>query len=317
MIVFGPVVSRRLGKSLGINHIPPKYCTYSCVYCQVGKTNHLIHERQEFYAPEEVYKIVEDKLDQLRKIGETVDFITLVPDGEPTLDKNLRELINRLKTIGLPVAVITNGSLLGNVEVRESLGVADWVCVKIDTVVKNTWRKINRPIEFLDLTDILHGIEEFAKSFQGTLVTETMLIKNLGDSSRAIQKTARFIHNLRPGHSYLLIPTRPPAEFWVEPPDAQDITRAYLLFKQYIPNVTLLIDFPIDNFPVTSHLEEEILSLTSVHPLRKQDMEHMIRKDKSEFSTIEKLIREDKLIQTEYQGDTFYIRKFSPQIRSG
>jgi wyosine [tRNA(Phe)-imidazoG37] synthetase (radical SAM superfamily) len=113
----------------------------------------------------------------------------------------------------------------------------------------------------------------------------------------------------------LLIPTRPPAEFWVEPPEEQDITRAYFLFKQFVTHVTLLIDFPDDAFPVTSHLEEEILSLTSVHPLRRQDMELMIRKAKSEFSMVDKLIKEDKLIQTEYQGDTFYIRKFSNQIR--
>lgn len=158
-------------------------------------------------------------------------------------------------------------------------------------------------------------MEKFAGSFRGIFVTETMLIKNMNDSQQAIKKTARFISNLQPKHSYLLIPTRPPAEFWVDPPDEQKITRVYCLFKQYIPKVTLLIDFPDDAFPVTSHLEEEILSLTSVHPLRKQDMQLMIKKAESDFSIIEKLIKADKLMQTEYRGNTFYIRKFSNQIR--
>ncbi len=311
MIVFGPVTSRRLGKSLGINHIPPKYCTYSCVYCQVGKTNHLIHERKNFYEAEEVYEIVKNKLEQLSQIHEVVDFITLVPDGEPTLDNNLNEIIEKLKNLGPPIAVITNGSLLGDMHVRDSLKSADWVCIKVDTVEENSWKKINRPHESLDLKDILAGIELFTESFKGNFVTESMLIKNLNDSPETVRETAKFIKKLQPRHSYLLIPTRPPAELWVQPPEEQIVTEAYHIFKEYCPKVTLLIDFPADKIPVTSHLEDEILALTSVHPLRQIEVNQMIKDAKSEDTIIERLIKENKLIKTDYNGYTFYLRKFS------
>src|SRR4030043_566001 len=93
MIVFGPVPSRRLGRSPGINHIPPKHCTYSCVYCQLGRTMKLETGRQEFYRPEAIRKAVEKKVSSAREAGEAIDYLTFVPDGEPSLDIHLGEAI--------------------------------------------------------------------------------------------------------------------------------------------------------------------------------------------------------------------------------
>jgi wyosine [tRNA(Phe)-imidazoG37] synthetase (radical SAM superfamily) len=110
MIAFGPVPSRRLGHSLGINNIPPKICTYSCVYCQVGRTINMQVKRKSFYKPEEVIHEVVKKIREAKNIGEPVDYLTFVPDGEPTLDVNLGNEIELLKTLGIKIAVITNSS---------------------------------------------------------------------------------------------------------------------------------------------------------------------------------------------------------------
>ena len=125
--VFGPVPSRRLGRSLGINNIPPKICSYSCVYCQLGRSLKMTSQRRAFYAPEALFAEVEQKLAALQRSHELVDYLTIVPDGEPTLDLNLGKLIKLLKTLGIRIAVITNASLLDDPGVREDLEQADWV----------------------------------------------------------------------------------------------------------------------------------------------------------------------------------------------
>ena len=176
MLVFGPVPSRRLGSSLGINHIPPKNCSFACVYCQVGSTTKLITERQEFYSADVILEEVERKIVECEKIKKPIDFLTLVPDGEPTLDINLRQLILGLKQFRIPVAVISNASIIDRNDVQEDLQLADWVSVKVDSVIETEWRQINRPYRRLSLTDILDGIMRFRKIFHGHLVTETMLV---------------------------------------------------------------------------------------------------------------------------------------------
>ena len=121
MLVFGPVPSRRLGRSLGINNIPPKTCTYACVYCQLGRTPRLQIERQTFYSTEDLCDAVTCKLRAARERHEPVDYLTFVPDGEPTLDENLGATIAALKPLGIPIAVITNTSLIWDPAVREAL----------------------------------------------------------------------------------------------------------------------------------------------------------------------------------------------------
>jgi wyosine [tRNA(Phe)-imidazoG37] synthetase (radical SAM superfamily) len=134
MIAFGPVPSRRLGRSLGINNILPKICTYSCVYCQLGRTLKMQVQRQAFYEPGEIWSAVSDKVEKVRETGEAIDYMAFVPDGEPTLDINLGREIELLKRLSLPVAVITNASLIWRQDVRTDLMAADWVSLKVDAV---------------------------------------------------------------------------------------------------------------------------------------------------------------------------------------
>ncbi|MDY0096053.1 MAG: radical SAM protein, partial [Candidatus Vecturithrix sp.] len=153
-IAFGPVPSRRLGQSLGINNIPPKTCSYSCVYCQLGRTLKMQITREVFYDPDEIFREVEQKVEQSREKGEAIDYLTYVADGEPTLDLQLDREIKLLRDLGCQIAVITNASLLWMLDVREALRLADWVSVKIDALTPEIWHRIDRPYGALQLDTI-------------------------------------------------------------------------------------------------------------------------------------------------------------------
>jgi len=211
-LVFGPVPSRRLGRSLGINNIPPKECTYACVYCQLGNTIKLEVERRKLYSTEDLSAAVGKQLESLKDNPDKIDYLTFVPDGEPTLDLLLTENIEALKKFRIKIAVITNSSLMGNEEVRNALLLADWVSVKIDTVNEGTWHKIDRPHGKLDFSEILEGIKIFSEKHKNYFVTETMLVKGSNDDIEELKSTSKFISELNPDAAYIAIPTRPPAE---------------------------------------------------------------------------------------------------------
>ncbi|AEC52561.1 hypothetical protein PNA2_1646 [Pyrococcus sp. NA2] len=303
MIAFGPVPSRRLGKSLGINNIPDKICSYSCVYCQIGRTLKMEVERREFYDPREIFREVEMRLE---KVGD-VDYITFVPDGEPTLDVNLGIEADMLKDLGYRLAILTNSSLIWREDVREDLSLFDYVSLKLDAVSEEIWRKVDRPHKSLKLRDILEGMLEFRREFKGTLVTETMLINvNYGDELR---KIAEFLKELKPDKAYIAIPTRPPAERWVKPASEAIINEAYNLFSEVVKDVEYLIGYEGNAFAFTGNVEEDLLSITAVHPMREEAVRELLRKANADWSVVEKLIREGKLIELEYNGKKFYMRK--------
>jgi len=309
-ITFGPVPSRRLGHSLGINNIPPKICTYSCTYCQLGKTKKMQIERQQFYTPEKIVNAVKNKVKKAKTKGESIDYLTFVSDGEPTLDSNLGKEISYLKEFGIKIAVITNASLLSEKDVRDDIGNADWVSLKIDTVDNVIWKKINKPHKSLIFERILEGISEFSLSFKGYLTTETMLIQNVNDQIRNIESTAVFIKGLHPTKSYISIPIRPPAEKWAKPTSETNLNIAYQIFTKYGIDAEYLTGYEGNTFGFTGEIEEDILSVASVHPIRKDGVTELLEKADKDWSIVEKLLHEDKLIEVEYNKNKFYIRKF-------
>ena len=305
-IAFGPVPSRRLGKSLGINNIPPKICTYSCIYCQLGRTKNLQRERKEFYRPQEIVHSVEQKVTS--KKDEVIDYLTFVPDGEPTLDVHLGEEIELLKSLGMNIAVITNSSLLSDKQVRDDLRNADWVSLKIDAISQDIWKNINRPHGSLQLSTILEGLVDFAQSFNGYLATETMLIKHTNDTSSELEKIARFLHELQPNKSYISIPTRPPAEPWVHLPTEKNLATAYHIFIEHNIPTEYLIGYEGNAFSSTGDLEEDILSITAVHPLREEGISELLKKTGQGWEVVEDLLKEKKIIETEHKNKKFYLR---------
>lgn len=310
MITFGPIPSRRLGRSLGINNIPPKICTYSCVYCQIGKTSNMKIHPQVFYSPSQIFNEVQKKVEKSREKGEPIDYLTFVPDGEPTLDINLGQEIKSIKSLGIKIAVITNASLINQKQVRENLEEADLVSLKVDSVEEEIWRRVNHPHRSLCLKTILEGILKFSGTFKGKIITETMLIKNINDDSQYIKKVANFLAQLKPSKSYLSLPIRPPADSRVQSPSEEVVNRSYNLFKEKIKQVECLIGYEGNAFAFTGEVEEDILSITSVHPMREEALKYFLKRAKSDWSIVEELIEQGKLVESEYEEHKFYIRKF-------
>ena len=309
MIIFGPVPSRRLGRSLGINNIPPKICTYSCIYCQLGKTSKMKIEPQVFYSSSQIFKEVQEKVKKSKEKGELIDYLTFVPDGEPTLDINLGQEIKLIKSLGIKIAVITNSSLIDKKIVQENLTKADLISFKIDSVEEEIWRKVDRPNRNLSLKDILNSMLKFKKNFKGEIITETMLVKDINDKSQHIKKVANFIAKLKPSRAYLSIPIRPPADSWVQSPSEEVVNQSYNLFKEKVDQVECLIGYEGNAFAFTGEVEEDILSITSVHPMREDAMKDFLRRANSDWLVIERLIKQGKLVESEYEGHKFYIRK--------
>jgi wyosine [tRNA(Phe)-imidazoG37] synthetase (radical SAM superfamily) len=315
MIAFGPVPSRRLGRSLGINNIPPKVCTYSCVYCQLGRTIEMQVGRRGFYEPKEVLEAVQDKVERARAIGESVDYLTFVSDGEPTLDINLGREVELLKPLGIKIAVIANASLIWREDVRKALMKADWVSLKVDSTREAIWRGINRPHRTLQLASILEGMLEFAEAYQGELVTETMLVEGVNDSDGHVREIASFLSRLRPAGAYLSIPTRPPAEEWVRPPTEVAINRAYQVLSQRVEQVQYLIGYEGNAFAFTGNAEEDLLSITSVHPMREEAVSGYLERADADWPVVHRLMDQGQLIDMEYEGDKFYMRKLDGRRR--
>jgi wyosine [tRNA(Phe)-imidazoG37] synthetase (radical SAM superfamily) len=310
-VAFGPVPSRRLGRSLGINNIPPKFCSYSCVYCQVGKTINMTSARRSFYKTEDIFEQVKRKVNETTQRKESIDYLTFVADGEPTLDINLGNEISLLKQLGIPVAVITNSSLIWQNDTKEDLLEADFVSFKIDTVNEKLWKRIDRPHKDLKLKTILEGISDFANEFKGTIVSETMLIEGIdyGDES---EKTAEFLKNLkRLDKAYLAIPTRPPTERWVTPAKEETVNEAFQVFAEKLGanKLEYLIGYEGNAFSFTGRVEEDLLSITSVHPMREEAVKEFLKKTDTGWSIIEKLLLENKLVELEYSGKVYYMRK--------
>jgi len=314
-IAFGPVPSRRLGRSLGINNIPPKTCSYSCVYCQLGKTSNIIVDRQAFYNPEDILREVKRKVDEATVRNEKIDYLTFVPDGEPTLDIHISKEISSLKQTGMPIAVITNASLLWREDAKEDLRKVDFISLKVDAVSEDLWRKVNRPHKGLRLNMVLESIQEFAEEFRGTVVSETMLIKGI-DYGNEFEKIAEFLTELKKlNKAYIAIPTRPPTENWVKRPKEDIMNDAFQAFSKKLgaSRVEYLVGYEGNAFASTGNVEEDLLSITAVHPMREEAVKKLLKKANADWQVIEKLLCENKLVEIEYEGNTYYMRKLSSE----
>jgi wyosine [tRNA(Phe)-imidazoG37] synthetase (radical SAM superfamily) len=265
-------------------------------------------EPRSFYKTAKIVGRVTAKLKQAREKEQLIDYMTFVPDGEPTLDAKLGEEIDILKGLGVRIAVITNGSLLWREDVRKNLLKADWLSLKVDAVDEETWRRINRPHKSLKLDTILQCMLKFAKSFQGELTTETMLLNGVNDDTGRIIKVADFLKKLEPDTAYLAIPTRPPAER-VEPATERAIITAHQIFKERLSNVEYLIGYEGNDFASTGNVLEDFLNITAVHPMREDAVTEFLENAGVGWSTIKELVKSGNLISLDYQGKRFYMRK--------
>jgi wyosine [tRNA(Phe)-imidazoG37] synthetase (radical SAM superfamily) len=247
---------------------------------------------------------------QCERTGEAIDYLTIVSDGEPTLDSQLEELLLALKPFSIPLALISNASLLWMEPVQHALLHLDWLSVKIDSVREATWRTINRPHKALALDTILESILTFRVQFKGKFTSETMLVSGCNDSQEEISSIAGFLKQLQPDVGYIAVPTRPPAESWVKIPPGQRINAAYQLFKQYGLNVELLTAYEGDQFAPKSDPIEDLLSIISVHPMRRTAIENLLEPFGLDWEVIEDLVRKGRITSTDYEGETYFLRSF-------
>ncbi len=311
-IVFGPVPSRRLGKSIGINNIPPKVCSFACVYCQVGRTFEMTAKRRSFYSPDEIIREVAEKISNSKIAGEPIDYLTIVPDGEPTLDINLGKLINGLKQFGYPVAVITNSTLLSDEYVREEISQANYVSVKLDGSSQETLKKVNRPVKTLNFDALIEGMVQFSKSYQGELVSESMFVRQLNDSLDSIGDIADLLAKISPGTAYIATPTRPTAVKGILPADEGNLTAAYRIFKDHKLNPEFLIGYEGDAFSSSGDARLDLLSITAVHPMRKSAVEKLLLKSGQTWQILDNLIDEGLIRKIRFGNETYFARKLKP-----
>ncbi len=302
--VYGPVPSRRLGISLGVDVVPFKHCSYDCIYCQLGRTTNHTLERSSFVKVDPVVSQVKEIVER----NNDIDYVTLSGSGEPTLNNDIGEIIRRIKDFTkLPVAVLTNGSLLWKEEVREDLGEADLVVPSVDAVSENTYQKINHPVEGLDSKKVLRGIRRFCQEYGGRTFVEIMLVKGVNDSEEEIGKINDFVGQLRVDRIQLNTVIRPPSWPDVMRLDQQELLRIEALFDPQLP-VEIIAGFDRSTSQAYHQdLENAIIELLARRPTKRDEMATALGVHPNEIVKYLQALEEGKTIKiTIREGEAFY-----------
>ena len=300
--LYGPVPSRRLGRSLGIDLVPHKICTYDCIYCQIGKTTEKTLARKE-YAP--VTEILEEVGSFLQEETSSTDVLSLAGSGEPTLHSQIRSVIEGIKAItSIPVAVITNGSLLYEEEVRQDLLSVDLVLPSLDAVSSEVFRKINRPRKGFSVEKVIEGLVEFRKVYKGQIWLEILFCKGVNDSKEELVRMKKTVERIAPDRIHLNTVIRPPSEKWAVPLNQEKMETMRAFFGE---RASIISEFDRHPPAVTERdIREEILKILKRRPLSLRDLSKGmgIREDEIE-KYIQPLVSEGK-IHARVFGDSIY-----------
>lgn len=299
--IFGPVPSRRLGNSLGISPIPRKTCNYSCIYCQLGRTDKMIGDRREFFKLEEIIKEFKIYLKDSHKF----DVITIVGEGEPTLYSKLGDLIKEIKNFtDKPVAVITNGALLHDSKVREELYEADIVLPSLDGYNQEIAKKIDRPLGTIKFEDELNGLIKFSHEYKGQLWLEIMLIDGINCDKKSIALFKELLKQIKYDRVYLNTPVRPPAEDYVKTVSKEDME--YAVHELGGISIDMLSSGSF--FSEIADNYEAILSIIRRHPMNQFEVESFMnsRKEENIKNIFMKLENDSKINVIDYKGIKTY-----------
>jgi len=300
--VFGPVPSRRLGYSLGDDIIPPKYCTYDCIYCQIGKTTDKGIGRKSFCDP----RLVADEV--ARKVASTRgDVITFSGSGEPTLNSDLGTMIREVKKkVATPVAVITNGSLLYDRGVRSDLAEADLVLPSLDAATEEVFRRVNRPHPLLDMGKIIDGLKEFNSCYAKPIWLEIMLIKNVNDDPDELKKMVQIVSGLSVDRIQLNTVTRPPSEETAGRLEEEELKEISKLFGS---RCEVICSFEkTAEMPAQADWTEIIVETLKRRPLTLEDMVRITSLSRFQVRTKLKAMENEGLVRSYVLGDDlFYV----------
>lgn len=303
---YGPVPSRRLGRSVGIDLIPNKTCNYSCIYCQLGRTTCFTNERSSFFPREAIWADVAARLGAIDL--DRVDIVTFVGNGEPCLSRDLGWCLRRVKAeYGLTVAVITNGSLLHDPAVREDLLDADVVLPTCDAGTEKTFRRVNRPHPGLSLDVTTKGMQAFREQYAGQLWLEVMLVGGVNDGPEELDAIAASVRSIAPDKIFVNVPVRPPAEPWVHVPSLDRMDAARAVF----PGATFInfLEHGEVTLPGTTieAIHGQLVELVKRHPLREHQLLDIIAAKGFDDppAALASLLGRGSLQATPYEGQAY------------
>jgi wyosine [tRNA(Phe)-imidazoG37] synthetase (radical SAM superfamily) len=265
--VYGPVPSRRLGFSLGVDIVPFKSCSLSCVYCQLGRTPRKTRRRGKFFDQEEILSQVREALAR----NQDIDFVTFSGSGEPTLNSSLGTLIRRIKQMtSIPVAVLTNSTLLVRPSVRRALLAADVVVPSLDAATATSFQKVNRPLPSFKVGEVIAGLEKFRREFKGQIWLEVMLVRGINDSPGDIAALKTAISRIKPDRIQLNTVVRPPAERWARPLVAKALEKIRRTLGE---KAEVVAEFKKKfQSPTEPDIKSAILSMVERRPVTLKDM---------------------------------------------
>ena len=301
--LFGPVPSRRLGVSLGIDPIPKKVCTLDCVYCEVAQTSFKTLERKEYVPAEE---ILSELKDYLASDHVPLDYITFSGSGEPTLNSRLGYLIREIKKLAnVPVAVITNGTLLWKKDVRDDLQAADLVMPSLDAASQKYFVKENHPPKGLTIEQVIEGEIQFRKEYAGPIWLEILIVKNVNDKEEEYHRLAEAVRRINPDRVQLNTVVRPPGHG-----RAQPVTRAELEKLAAIigPKAEIIASFSREtNKAYRKEIEDELEELLKIRACTLDELVESIGVHRDELLKYIELFREDgRLQEIEFEGKKYF-----------
>jgi len=265
--IYGPVPSRRLGRSLGVDLVPHKTCSFNCIYCQLGPTPQTTLERADYVPVDEVVAEVRARLGE----GVAVDYATLGGSGEPTLHLHFGQIATGIRAAGsVPVALLTNGSLFHLPDVRAACADVDLVLPSLDAGDEETFRRINRPHEGLALEGLVDGLARLRREHAGQMWLEVFIVEGVNSSDEQVQAIARCIERIDPHRVQLNTAVRPPAEEGVRPPSAERLEQICRMLGPRAEIIAPVRDFA--PLPGAAAQKAEVLALLQRRPCTLEDI---------------------------------------------
>ncbi len=301
--VYGPVLSRRLGRSLGIDPVPFKTCNLNCVYCQLGPTPSS-RRTEAVYPP--LSAVLKEASEALAS-AQDLDCVTIAGSGEPTLYEDIGPLIRAIKAMTrVPVAVLTNGTLLTSQSVREALYQADVVLPSLDAAENRAFTRLARPPGGLDVEEVIAGLVAFRRHFFGQIWLEIMLVRGVNDTGEQLDRLREAIHRIRPDRAQLNTVVRPPAAEWAHPvpPDRMAEIAAYLG-----PRCEVIADLS-ERLPTVKEApaSDRILEVVKRRPMTLYDLADVLGVFPAEVSPcIARLMMAGTIQSRLYQSGLFYV----------
>ncbi len=300
--IFGPVPSRRLGFSLGVDTIPFKTCSLNCIYCQLGRTINKTIQRKEYIAADDILREIEEVLRE----GKRIDYITFSGSGEPTLNSEIRRMISRIKELtSIPLAILTNGTLLYRPRIREDLMEADLVIPSLDTVTQEIFEMVNRPHPSLKIEKVITGIDSFSQEFNGKVWLEIMVVKGINDSLEEIEKAAQVIKQMNLEKIQLNTVVRPPAEEFARPLTREDLNNIKTVLGK---KCEIIAEFKrVTQKAYKRDVEKRILSMVKRRPVTLVDISHSLGLHRNEIIKYVEALEKKHQVKTEvHSGERYY-----------